>query len=314
MRNTIIIDSSAQLPESYIKERSITILPLKISLNGRIFSDHISEAKLVEIYNSGEITVDSKIESEPITSEGLIQFMVEKIIPNYHTAICQTVAKAHSATYDNYTNSVNSILIKSRSLRTELNLPRPFRMTYMSTGNTSTGQGLVAAYANTLISKGYEFNRYKTQTEKFKVFAKTYTTIKDMVYGRHKSKQRGVKSVSYPTAIIMNKTGVVPIVCNNNDKMWVTALQPQFEKAVNRIFSYAIERIKEGLYFNTVIVSIADDTEQLHNFSEYAKLVSVAKKAGVNILVNVMSLTIASNYGPGSFSLGIAPKNTKVEP
>lgn len=240
--------------------------------------------------------------------------MAEKIIPNYDTAICQTVAKAHSATYENYTNSINSILIESRRLREGLNLPRPFRMTYMSTGNTSTGQGLVAAYADALISRGYEFNKYKTQIEKFKVFSKSYTTIKDMVYGRHKSKQRGVDSVSYPTVVIMNKTGAVPIVCNNNDKMWVIALQPKFEKAVNRIFSYAIDRIKEGLYFNTIIVSIADDTGELENFSEFAKLKSIAKQEGVNILVNVMSLTIASNYGPGSFSLGIAPKNTKIEP
>jgi fatty acid-binding protein DegV len=314
MSYTIIIDSSAQLPESFIKERPITILPFNISLNDVNLSDHISEAKLVEIYNSGDITVDAKIKSEPITSEELIQFMIEKIIPNYDTAICQTIAKAHSATYDNYTNSINTILIESRRLRTELNLPRPFRMTYMSTGNTSTGQGLVAAYADELVSRGYEFNQYKTQIEKFKVAAKTYTTIKDMVYGRHKSKQRGVDSVSYPTALIMNTTGVVPIVCNNNEKMWVIALQPKFEKAVNRIFSYAIDRIKEGLYFKTIIVSIADDVGVLYNFSEYSKLISTAEKAGVKVLVNVMTLTIASNYGPGSFSLGIAPKNTKIEP
>ncbi|RBP51067.1 DegV family protein [Arenicella xantha] len=314
MSYTIIIDSSAQLPESYIKDRPITVLPLHISLNGNVFSDRISENKLIDIYNSGEITVDAQISSEPITTGELIEFMVEKIIPNYDTAICQTIAKAHSATYDNYTNAINSILIESRRLRAAQDLPRPFRMTYMSTGNTSTGQGLVAAYADALVSRGYEFNKYKSQIEKFKVFAKSYTTIKDMVYGRHKSKQRGVSSVSYPTAVIMNKTGVVPIVCNNNEKMWVIGLQPKFEKAVNRIFRYAIERIKEGLYFNTIIVSIADDTGRLDNFSEYSKLISVAQQAGVQVLVNVMTLTIASNYGPGSFSLGIAPKNSKVEP
>lgn len=314
MKHTIIIDSGAQLPESFIKDRPITVLPFSVSLNGEIFSDHISEKSLVQIYNSGEITVDAKINSSPITPEELIKFMLEKIVPNYDTAICQTVAKAHSVAYENYTHAVNPILIESRKLRNELNLPRPFRMTYMSTGNTSTGQGLVAAYGDAMISQGYEYNKYKSQIEKFKVVAKTYTTIKDMVYGRHKSKQRGVSSVSYPTAVIMNKTGVVPIVCNNDDKMWVIALQPKFENAVNRIFSYAISRIKEGLYFKTIIVSIADDLGELDNFSEYAKLKSIAEQEGVKILVNVMTLTIASNYGPGSFSLGIAPKNTKVEP
>ena len=314
MNYSIIIDSSAQLPESFIEDRPIIVLPFSVSLNGEVFSDHISEQSLVQLYNSGEITVDADIDTSPISSDALIQFMLEKIVPEYDTAICQTIAKAHSAAYDNYTNSVNSILVEARQLREDLNLPRPFRMTYTSTGNTSSGQGLVAAYADKMISQGYEYNTYKTQIEKFKKVTKTYTTIKDMVYGRHKSKQRGVKSVSYPTAIIMDKTGVVPIVCNNDDKMWVVALQPKFEKSVNRILSYAIDRINEGLYFKTIIVSIADDLGELDNFSEYVRLKRVAAQHGVTLFINVMTLTIAANYGPGSFSLGIAPKNMKVEP
>lgn len=314
MKYTIVVDSGAQLPESFIEKRPITVLPLLITLNGESFSDRISEERLAQIYNSGDITVKAKIESSPLSQQELTQFMVEKVVPKYDTAICQTVAKAHSDTYKNYTHAINPILIKARELRRELETGRPFRMTYMSTGNTSSGQGLVAAYADAYIARGYNYEAYKAKINKFKLASKTYTTIKDMVYGRHKSKQRGVKSVSYPAAVIMNKTGVVPIVCNNNDKMWVVTLQPKFEKAVNRIFTYAIERIKEGLYFKSIIVSIAADVGTLDNFTEFSKLKSTAEKHGVRILVNVMTLTIASNYGPGSFSLGIAPKNMKQEP
>lgn len=317
MSYTIIIDSSAQLPESFIKQRPITVLPLRMSLNGEVFQGHVSEDKLVDIYESGEIAVGSKISSTSIAGEELTRFMVEKIVPNYDTAICQTIAKAHSSTYENYAKSISSILIESRKVRQELSLQRPFRITYTSTGNTSSGQGLVAAYADALLVKGYEYDeysKYKSKIEIFKAFAKTYTTIKDMVYGRQQSKQKGVDSVSYAKALMMNTTGVVPIVCNNDEKTSVIALQPKFEKAVDRIFSYAADRIKEGLYFKTIIVSIADNIGELDNSSGYTKLKSLAEKEGVKILVNVMSLAAASNYGPGSVSLGIAPKNTMAEP
>lgn len=317
MSYTIVIDSGAQLPESFIKHRPITVLPLTISLNGEVFQDHLNEDELANLYNSGEITVLSKISSTPITREELTKFMVEKIMPHYDTAICQTVAKAHSATYYNYKKSISTILVESRKLNQEGSFHRPFRITYTSTGNTSSGQGLVAAYADSLLIKGYdhdEYHEYRSQIELFKAFTKTYTTIKDMVYGRQKSKQRGVDSVSYAKALIMNTTGAVPIICNNDEKMWMVGIQPKFEKAVNRIFAYAVDRIQEGLYFKTIIVSIADNIGELDNFSGYAKLKSMAEKEGVKILVNVMSLAIASNYGPGSFSLGIAPKNTMVEP
>jgi len=314
MSYTIIVDSSAQLPESFIKQRPITVLPVTITLNEQVFQDYRSESKLVELYESGEITVDTEISSTPISGDELTNFMLEKIIPNYDTALCQTVAKVYSDTYLNYSNSISSILIKSRQLRHQLKLERPFRMTYMSSGNTSSGQGLVAAYADSLIVKGYQYNQYKFEIELFKEFAKTYTTIKDMVYGRHKAIQRGVRSVSYATARVMDATGVVPIICNSDEKMWMVAIQPKFEKAVNRIFSYAMDRIKEGLYFKTIIVSIAADIKELNSFSGFYKLKNLAEKEGVTLLVNVMSLAIASNYGPSSFSLGIAPKNTMVEP
>ena len=80
------------------------------------------------------------------------------------------------------------------------------------------------------------------------------------------------------------------------------------------MFEYAANRVEEGLYFKTMIVSIADDIAELDNFSGYLELKRVAEKEGVTILVNVMSLAAASNYGAGSASLGIAPNNTMIEP
>ena len=61
MSYTIIVDSSAQLPESFIKQRPITVLPVTITLNEQVFQDYRSESKLVELYESGEITVDTEI-------------------------------------------------------------------------------------------------------------------------------------------------------------------------------------------------------------------------------------------------------------
>jgi len=312
MSYVIVLDSSAQLPESFIQTRPIKILPLRINLNGTEFSDRTSEQDLVKLYASGEISVDAKIESLATSVDQIRQYMVEEVVPHYEVAVCQTIAKAYSATYDHYTQAIEPILSDARELRGQTT--RPFRMVHTNTGNTSTGQGLIAVYADVALAKGLQYNEYASTIAKFKARTKAFTVLKDMVYGRHKSKQRGASSVSFPTALLMNAVGAVPVVCNSDDEMWVIGIKPKFEKAVNGILIYAMERIKEGLLFNCIILSIAADTAELDNFDEFANLKKVAAEYGVKIMVNVMTLSITCNYGPGSFSLGIAPKNTKAEP
>lgn len=314
MNYTLVLDSSAALPEYLLKQRPIKMLPMNVRIDQDEFPDIVDKDKLIEIYASGRMSVNADIDAITPDSELISRFILEEIVPNYDFAICQTLAQTVSPIYDNLSSVANQISKKSREVREELNIHTPFRITCMSTGTTIAGQGLLGIYADMMLSKGMDFIKYTEQIAKFKHVAKGYLVVKDMVYARHRAKLRGVKTVAMPIAVIGKAIGLSPIALNHNEELKVITLQPSFEKSANKLFKYARQRIAEGLYFPVINITIAGDPEELHNYAEFEKLSKEAKAAGVQLLVGVMGLAGSINCGPGAIGLGIAPKKVSKEP
>ncbi len=314
MNYTLVLDSSAALPESVLKKRPIKILPITVRIDDDEFPDITDEKKLIEIYSSGKVSIDADIEVISPTSELISNFILKEIVPKYDFAICQTLAQTVSPIYENLSAVANKIPKESHAVRESLNISHPFRMTYMSTGTTVAGQGLLAIYADIMLSQGMDYTKYKLQIEKFKKVAKGYLVVKDMVYARHMAKLRGVKTVALPVAVVGKLIGLAPIALNHNEGLTVVGMQPSYKKSVNKLFKYASDRIEEGLYFQAVNITIAGDPEDLNQFSEFQGLKKAAKKANVKLMVGVMSLAASINCGPGTIGIGIAPTNLSVEP
>jgi len=314
MNYTLVLDSSAAIPEYLLKKRPIKMLPMTVRIDDDEFPDIIDEAKLIEIYQSGKVSVDADIDVFTPEAEHINRFILDEVVPNYDVAICQTLAKTVSPIYDNLSSVAKQIAKDSRDIRESLDINHPFRMTFMSTGTTVAGQGLLGVYADMLLSRGTDYTKYKSQIESFKKVTKGYLVIKDMVYARHRAKLRGVKTVAMPVAFIGKMIGLSPIALNHNEELKVITLQPSYDKSVNKLFKYARDRIKEGLHFQIINITIAGDPKELEAFPEYESLVKEAKVAGVQILVGVMGLAGSINCGPGSIGLGIAPKKVLIEP
>ena len=314
MNYTLVLDSSAALPEFLLKKRPIQMLPMTVRIDDEEFPDIVDESELIKIYQSGRVSVDADIDVVAPDAERINSFILEEVVPNYDFAICQTLAKTVSPIYDNLSSVAKQISGESRIIREKLDISFPFRMTYMSTGTTVAGQGLLAIYADMILSKGIDFKKYTNQIESFKKVTKGYLVVKDMVYARHRTKLRGVKTVAMPVAVIGKAIGLSPIALNHNEELKVVTLQPSYNRSVNKLFKYARRCIKEGLHFPVINITLAGDPKELERFSEYEMLINDAKQAGVQVLVGVMGLAGSINCGPGSLGLGIAPKNVAIEP
>jgi len=314
MKYTLVLDSSAALPEFVLKTRPIKILPITIRIDDNEFPDIVDETQLIDIYKSGKVSVDADIDVVSPNSELISGFILDQIVPEYDFAICQTIAKTVSPIFDNLSAVANNISKESRDIRENLGNDHPFRMTYLSSGTTVAGQGLLCVYADFVLSRGMEYTQYKTQIEKFKRLTKGYLAVKDMVYARHRTKLRGVKTVALPVAVIGKFIGLSPVALNHNETLNVVGMNSSYEKSVNKLFRYARERLRDGLYFAAINISIADDPSELENFSEFRKLKKDAEKSDVKLLIGVMSLAASINCGPGTVGMGIAPKNQTAEP
>lgn len=314
MKYTLVVDSVAAIPEKILKTRPIKVLPVVININGKPQADNISEQELINIYSGTELSVKSEISTAPPTPQQISQFILEKVAPYSDYAICQSLSRVTSPIFDNVESVATQISKDARVTRDELGIEHPFRMTYLNTGTTVAGQGLVALYADMLLSRGTEIQEYATTIEKFTKVVKTYMIVRDLLYTRQRAIEKGVKTVGFGTALLGKTVGLTPIVEICNDKTTPISTKRGFDGALERLVEYTIDRIKDGLYIPIVNISYAGDLKDIRNLPVMNKLQDVAVKHKIKLMFGVMGLGSSNVYGPGGFSIGIAPKNQKDKP
>ena len=314
MKYTIVVDSVAAIPQHVFKSRPIKVLPITIDINGERKPEIIDEQELVQFYNSGELSIHSKITTAPPTPEQITDFILTEVAPYSDYAICQTFTKAASPIYDNFEIAASSIAKRSRDLRNDLGIEHPFRMAYLNTGTGIAAQGLVAIYADIMLSRGAEFKHYNETIEKFTKVVRSYAIVRDIYYSRQRALEKGIKSVGWGAALIGKAAGLTPIIENYADQANAITTKRGEAKALESLLRYAIDRIKDGLYLPVINISYAGDLNDMHSLPIVDELKETAKKNEVQVLFGVMKLGSSMMYGPGGFSIGLAPKNTKDKP
>ncbi|MCH2190551.1 MAG: DegV family protein [Gammaproteobacteria bacterium] len=309
MNYALVVDSAAALPESILTSNSIFVLPIIINFDGETQDDVISESELVRLYQGNSFTVKTKLTTAPPSPEQVKEFLLSKVILHADNVICLSLSKATSSTFENVKRAAESIADDARVVRTESGINEPLRITALNSATTIAGYGLVAIYADRLLSKEQDFERATEIIKQFINVTRTYVIVRDLVFSRKRALQRGVKTIGYSTALLCKTIGLTPIVEITRDKTTPVSTQKSFFGALEQIVVYLIQRIEEGLFYNVININYAGDLDDLFALSSMERLKSVANQYQVKLLFGVMGLASSAVYGPGAFSVGIAPKN-----
>ena len=314
MKYMLLVDSVAALPDSVFDVRPIKLMPIVINLDGEVMADDISEKELAAIYAKGNLSVGSEISTAPPTPSQIRDLILEEVVPHVDHVICLTLSKTTSPVYENVESVASSITKEAREVRDKLGIETPFRMTAINTGTTIAGEGLVALYADMLLTRGADTRKYPQSIEKFTQVARTYVIVRDLLYSRQRAKEKGIKTVSMGAALVGKAVGATPIVEITRDNTVPIATKRGFDSAVESLIEHCIDMIEEGLYFNFINVSYAGDLTDLNKMDAIKKLKSIASLHKVKVLFSVMGLASGTVYGAGGFAIGIAAKNQAVRP
>jgi len=275
MKYVIIIDSVAAVSNYFLNNRPFEVMPVSVKVDGELVPDSFDRREL----------------------------------------ICQTISKKVSVTFDNFQLAANGISKGAREVRDALNIEHSFHMNCINTGSTIAGSGLIAIYADVILSKGTSYNDYISVMQKFTRMVHCYGVVPDVLYSRARAMDKGIKSLSFPAALFGKTVGLNPIVRITYDHQTKPVLMKRgMENAIDSLLNYATERVKEGLYTPIVNLSYAGDPSELEALKSFQRLLSNAKKRKINVLVGVMSLAAGVVFGPGALTMGIAPKDQKAVP
>lgn len=156
----LVVDSGCDLPDELLRKFAIPVLPHSVSIGRDIFGDQRNPAQMAHFYTLSLVDRSHHIASGPAPTteiENLLQGLLKK---GCRDIVVQTINSANSPTYKNALTAARG-LIASRGESDE------FHIHTLDSRTLFSGQGLLALYTLSLISKGISGRGIKEKAEAF---------------------------------------------------------------------------------------------------------------------------------------------------
>jgi len=315
MKHVVIVDSMSNIP-AYVLEtrRNIKVIPLNTQIGDTVGLDIVDSERLGQFYKDNPLKEGAKADATSPTAEQMSVFLLNKIAPYYDYAICQSTSAALSDVFKHLKECVGSIEDEARIVRKMAGITEPFKLVLSNSGNSSSGQTLLALYTDALLNKGVDPKVAVEKTDHFKKKVKTYSVISNLMQARTRMKMVGHETISMTSAVSGQFQRNAPLVSLCNDEFKINHLKISYKEAIKSLFEHAEQCIENGLHLPIVHVSYAGKIRKLHAMEEFKSLQKKAKEHEVVVISGMMSVSACINYSADSISLGIAPKDQDTEP
>ncbi|MEO0367231.1 MAG: DegV family protein [Pseudomonadota bacterium] len=315
MKYAIVMDSVGSLPDSEFVKRPIKLLPLAVSFDGIEYVDTYEERALVPIHSAGRVGIKTDSVSITPSAKDVASYLLKNIVSEYDVIICQSVGRDYTPIYDSMVGATDSLEATSKAIRLSAGRTEELKTVCVDSYTVVAGQGLIALHSDNILREGMPLDEFVDYMGDFRTLVKTFLIVRDSVYARHRQKQKGNKTVSYPMAVVANTFSVAPITLAQNSQIDVMDLTTRgFDNAVEKVLDYCCERVQEGLAAPLINLSYAGDPLVLTKHNSFKKLQHVCDVADVRLYIGAMTLAASINTGPGVLTVGIAPINQDATP
>ncbi len=315
MKYVIIVDSMSNMPEHVLKTRdNIKVIPLNIHIKGEAELDLLNTEQLRQFYRKNPLTEGTKADATSPTPEQMSVFLLNEIAPHYDCALFQSTSAILSDVFKCIKECAETIEQDAQVIRKMAGITEPFKLLFSNSGNSSSGQTVLALYTDALLNTGIAPVAAVENANQFKKVVTTYSIISDIMEARTRMKMVGHKTISMTSAVSGQLQRNAPLVSLRNDEFKIHHLKITYKQAIKSLFEHAEKCIEDGLHLPIIHVSYAGRVRDLHKMKEFQSLQNKAKKHRVTVISGMMSISACINYSTDSISLGIAPKDQKAEP
>ena len=305
MRIGIVVDSACDLPPEWLAAHGIHLLPVTVKIGQSAFVDLRDERATLDFIES-HVTGRHTAETSAFPADQIKALFLEQLVIDYDYVFCLTVTRHRSQIHDNATHASFAILNEYKPIRAQAGRTTPFALRIVDSQQVFAGQGILPVEAVRLRDAGASAPEIRSRLEFLAERSYAYMVPRDLGYLRARIKHRGDKSVSLLAALIGGALDIKPILhCHRGDTGPVCKVRG-FEPAAEKLFAFAVERVRAGLLTPTLCLSYGGELDQMRALPGYAALVAACEEHHVERFETVMSLTGMVNVGSGSLTLGFA--------
>ncbi|MDN5924997.1 MAG: DegV family protein [Xanthomonadales bacterium] len=313
MRIGIIVDSTCDLPHSFIEQHGIVLLPISISLDGETFVDTRDPAATAAYYQGDMGKRGHAAETASYSVEQISDLFLSRLVLDYDCVFCLTVTASRSPIHANASKASFAILKQYRPIRERADIHSPFLMRVIDTQNLFAAQGVTAVEAARMVAAGASPGRIRERLEVLAGHTWGYCVPRDLYYLRARAKKKGDHSVGMFSAVLGSALDIKPILqCHRGETQAVGKLRG-YDAATQALFDYTAERVRAGLLTRTLCVSFGGDLAELETLPGYAQLAQACAQHDTTLYASTMSITGMVNLGIGTVSLGFAAEDHEVK-
>jgi len=314
MRIGIVVDSACDLPQDYIKQNDIVVLPITVRIGDAVLADHRDEEATLSFLHAHVAERGHEAETIPFTVNQIRDLFLERLVIDYDHVYCMTITKTRSPIYDNAMQASFAILNDYKPVRHAAGHNTPFALRVIDTQTLFAAQGVTAVEAVRMRAAGANVQHIRTKLEYLAANSHGYMIPRDLYYLRARARTKGDRSVSYLSAALGSALDIKPVLHGHAGQTKPVAKLKGFDKAVEQMFKFAGNRVTAGLLTPTMCLSYGGELSELRALPGYTRLRDICANNKVEVFESVMSLTGMVNVGKGAVVVGFAaePHEFKV--
>ena len=306
MRIGVAIDAACDVPQEFIEQNHIAVMPIVVKVDGQVFKDDRNPDEILRFRAQKLGNRSHSAETEPSTVEDVQKLFLDRLVIDYDCVICLTITATRSPIHDNVIRASFAILKHYRPVREAAGIPGPFLMRVVDTRNLFAGSGPAIVEAVRMIQTGQPPQQLRERVAHIANNSYGYMLPRDLYYLRARAKKKGDRSVGMFSAMLGSALDIKPILRGYRGETSPVGKARGFEQGAQTLFDYAAKRVQAGLLVPTMNISYGGDLDDMRNLVGYRELTRACGDAGVEVMESPMSITGMVNVGEGALTIGFA--------
>jgi DegV family protein with EDD domain len=303
MRIGLAIDAACDLPQEFLSQHNIAVMPITVKVDRETFMDKRDPAEMARFISKRLGSRSHSAETEPCPVEEVKKLFLEKLVIEYDCVFCLTITSTRSPIYEHVNKASFGILKNYRQVRDDAGVHGPFMMRVIDTRNLFSGAAPAIYAAVRMIAAGESPALIRERLLHIANHSYAYMLPRDLYYIRARAKKKNDRSVSLFSAMLGSALDIKPLLRCFRGETGPVGKVRGFEHGAEALFTYAANRVRAGLLVPAVLGKLPG----------YAGLHAACEECGVELMEAPMSITGMVNVGEGAVTLGLAAEEHEAD-
>ena len=306
MRMGLAVDASCDLPQAFLQQHNIVVMPIAVKVDDETFLDERNPAEIRRFLDRQLGSRSHSAETEPCSVRQIENLFLERLVLEQDCVFCLTITATRSPIFDHVNRASFAILKSYREVRKQAGVPGPFMMRVIDTRNLFAAEGPATIEAARMIAADETPAAIRERLLHVANNTYGYMLPRDLYYLRARAKKKNDRSVGLVSAMLGSALDIKPILRCFRGETGPVGKARGFEQGAQQLFDYAAARVRAGLIVPVVCVSYGGYLAVLPSLPGYDRLRAACEESGVALLEAPMSITGMVNVGEGAVTLGLA--------